>query len=133
ARTSAKSPYRSRAAGPGASGRGQDRALGGSHSRTQRQNRRRPQVQSDAEARPSQQGRVSDVGHSEKNRQASRKSLSFRHFPNQPAGLPAFYFSTAAAASSARLVTIRSALASAALTAPAPGRADGRFTHTVAR
>ena len=37
------------------------------------------------------------------------------------------------AASSLRLVTVMSGLASADLTAPTPGRAEGRFTHTVAR
>lgn len=42
-------------------------------------------------------------------------------------------YSTAAEASSARLETMRSGLASAAFTAPTPGRAEGRFTHTVAR
>src|ERR1700728_2009904 len=53
--------------------------------------------------------------------------------PTQETFRDSFYSIVAAAASSARLETVKSGSASAAFTAPTPGRAEGRFTHTVAR
>lgn len=53
--------------------------------------------------------------------------------PSPAACRDRFYSIVAAAASSARLETVMSGWAAAAFTAPTPGRAEGRFTHTVAR
>ena len=122
-----KHPDRTRARSNEVVSRGTHRKENRRRPRSKRQDRGSPQIQPDAQTRHSQQSPVGDGRNSEKNSALADTDVS----TGGPAPASSHAGFKTVAARLARSGTSRSGFPAEARTAPIPGRADFRFTHTV--